>query len=1403
MPAIYGSGMQHLWRIDQGDWALAQKEPSGNRPEKANAYHSQCHHTGAGINGKRIAGHEQVPGQHESKEHEGHQMVARKTERQNVPAVHNEQSQTTMVCRDHEVTSCRDEGSCCHTSSDFRCHRAVSSLEDIDSCHQDPISDTGFRAGHTPSNNEGTPANLEAKTGRLEKRLLLRQFITKALEIKRAEIAEHSGRTDAGQPPSKTVTITSKISPQRLTFYEVVQLARQQAFAEKTRMANQDLIDLSDRPQPSNSASLTGDQSNLTLLDSSNLTLSQQFPPTLSSPNNHEMLGLRLMSGTTNEQDVIAELDAEPPLEPPSVDLIELIELDTSRACGFDEQTLVELSASTPTPRSYTIEARRRSESLMEPGRDQPGLEIGGTEATLSEFLDTREGMGTTSVLATVSPPTMSQQSSVAVLERELSSENISDKMSVASSAAPSIFSHSSSLTSATGCSLPGISEQELQTRNSSSQSNLKTHLLNPATPAAPSLLDVQALSPLDPPIQERLASDASSEMTSRIDPTVTTPTQPHVVSLPQRNPTKDSVSLHSSTPQLPDIDEPDGQGFPWIVQAARDGNIELVQKLLLSGADIHASHTITKRNALVEATLRSHHKVVDLLIEEGCSLECADIDGNTALHYACEKGQLAIAKSLITGAAPINASGSEGQSALHLAMWAPYQNIVMLLVQHKANINARDAAFRTPLHIGACQGNVAMCSYLLNEGAQLDSREAQSKTPLQLACEAGHYELARVMLDVSKLNPSNMTFLTAFFAAVEHGHVRIAETFLSHGFKLQDLTRDRYKPLTLAAKSGCLAMVELMIQNDCETNALDDSGWNSLHFASYHGHYQIIERLLSCAVSAKATTSRKETPLLLAVKRGHFPVAERLLRSDGVSTLVNAEDERSQKPVHHAARIGSVEIFELLMSNGGKVDVENSFGWQPLHIATAYGHLALVERLLQQGINIEEKLGSTSFKKPQTHKLVEEGYWAEARWPYPGSRALHLACEYRQEQIANLLISKGAKLGASCSEGWQPLHHATYFGASALVDTLLHGGVNPHATTNEGKTASTIGFCQAGTEIPEEETKRIELLLKEAMQRVKKQKAFKVALRKASTVQDKHNLLKAATFSMGVVTRPQLHKAKTSAQITSPASSPFDTTSKSHRPRLSRLPHTTPLPPNEPPIEATLDLPTIQDQMKPATLPSEDGPAFELADTGATPDSSSNTARSNSITAIEVHHSSTTDIAAVNTLSSPAATKPQLSIQPEPKLKRRTTFGLAKVKPGVDIDKLSLATMMSKSTFDISKQTLDLGKQTLELGKQGLEISKQGLEKSRQGLEKGKRGVGLGKQKYDKAMKFARKGKRRGGDDMIKAGPLEGSKDGVSVSVIDEGAEGKDDDEGGSDCNDARSDFSLGEFANVGSRDF
>ncbi|KAL8930617.1 MAG: hypothetical protein Q9208_000488 [Pyrenodesmia sp. 3 TL-2023] len=172
----------------------------------------------------------------------------------------------------------------------------------------DPIS-----REHTKPQREAAE-RLEAKTGSLDNRLMLRQIITKALKIKRAETGELPARGDAEQLPAKTPPSAVQMLPQRLTFYEVVQLARQQAHAKKTRKSNDDLIDLSDNPELSSSspawASVQGD---LAVLDSGNSVATSHIYLNPSFHGEIEIPELEPSMRTSNEQRAVVELDTASP----------------------------------------------------------------------------------------------------------------------------------------------------------------------------------------------------------------------------------------------------------------------------------------------------------------------------------------------------------------------------------------------------------------------------------------------------------------------------------------------------------------------------------------------------------------------------------------------------------------------------------------------------------------------------------------------------------------------------------------------------------------------------------------------------------------------------------------------------------------------------------------------------------------------------------------------------------------------------------------------------------------------------------------------------------------------------------------------------------------------------------
>ena len=117
-----------------------------------------------------------------------------------------------------------------------------------------------------------------------------------------------------------------------------------------------------------------------------------------------------------------------------------------------------------------------------------------------------------------------------------------------------------------------------------------------------------------------------------------------------------------------------------------------------------------------------------------------------------------------------------------------------------------------------------------------------------------------------------------------------------------------------------------------------------------------MVEKLLSWKVSWNTQTSKLgETALHIAILAGQLSTAMALIYHKNAS--ITAKDNDNHQAIHHATRTGDVQLTTLLLNKGAKLDATTTYGWKPMHIAAAYGHLPLVAEFITRGVGTEEKL--------------------------------------------------------------------------------------------------------------------------------------------------------------------------------------------------------------------------------------------------------------------------------------------------------------------------------------------------------------------------------------------------------------------------------------------------------------
>jgi ankyrin repeat protein len=370
-----------------------------------------------------------------------------------------------------------------------------------------------------------------------------------------------------------------------------------------------------------------------------------------------------------------------------------------------------------------------------------------------------------------------------------------------------------------------------------------------------------------------------------------------------------------------------------------------------------------------------------------------------------------------------------------------------------------------TVLHLAAKYGKTYAVKMLLEKGADKFLITKNKQTPLDLAIENRHEQTAIFLMNYSKMIsnvpsssfPKNNNKFRLHLAAYS-GNVKKVKLLIDEGEIVNAVTNNRETPLHFAAFKENVDTAELLIEKGASVNALTTNNETPLHCAAQRDNSKTAELLIEKGASVNALTTNNETPLHCAAQGDNSKTAE-LLIEKGAS--VNALTTNNETPLHCAAQGDNSKTAELLIEKGASVNALTTNNETPLHCAAQGDNSKTAELLIEKGASVNAL--TTNNETPlhcaaqgdnskTAELLIEKGASVNAL-TNDKETPLDWAVKRENSKTAELLIEKCASVNASGIGNKTPLHWAAQHENSKTAELLIEKGASVNALTNRKET--------------------------------------------------------------------------------------------------------------------------------------------------------------------------------------------------------------------------------------------------------------------------------------------------------------------------------------------------------------
>ena len=397
----------------------------------------------------------------------------------------------------------------------------------------------------------------------------------------------------------------------------------------------------------------------------------------------------------------------------------------------------------------------------------------------------------------------------------------------------------------------------------------------------------------------------------------------------------------------------------------------------------------------------------------------------------------------------------SEGRTLLHLAATINSTDVLDLLLPHFSCIDCVDSRGITPAFLAAKRGLRDNLKFLVKKGADVNHKtksiNAFYKAKERTAFDQGRHDFFQFHAPFI-VNPvfeikSKFFDASMLHAAAQGSHVSVVRFLLENNASISTVNGAHLTAIQIAAENGHLEVVKTLHK----AGAIPDQ--TALHHAAANNRLQVVNFLLEVGVK------------------------DECLKCDGSFSWLEQTEEGDQfyddkhlilcrTALHAAAASGYDKIVaRLLAEEHNALNCHDYSGRSPLHEAVRKNHPKIVDILLDKEPRMIHYKCEHWQEVDATELRFDElsEYYADVC--HCGYTPLHLAARYGHQQMAILLMRKGARLDERDCTGATPIHVVACHNHAGLIFTFSHpniGGDINTKTSNGSTPLHSAASCGA-----------------------------------------------------------------------------------------------------------------------------------------------------------------------------------------------------------------------------------------------------------------------------------------------------------------------------------------------------